>query len=535
MSRARIYLRNITANYIGYGLNLLLAFFMTPFVVSRLGDTRYGLWSLLMSFTGYLGLVELGTRGGLGRFINYYMGKEDDEKVNGVISTSLGIFFVAGLVLLLVAGVIGGLFGQVFPKVPEVLVPRAQLVLALVALNVWLSILATPFRQVLTARERFDLQNALDLVILALRSGGVIAVLLGGYGLAEMGMIHAGGGLAALLISGQLARRVYPSLSMRPRLASWFHFRELFGFGIWAFIGNIAMRLLYSTDAFVIAIVLGPSRVTYYTIGGMLLIKSRMLLDQINRVFQPQMIKQCAREDWGELRYTFVRSSHLIALVGIPLLGGLIIFGREFIVLWMGPEFEISYQILLILTVSQVATLPFAAGGHIYAGMNRMRLAAGMTLAQGLINLGLTLLLVMGFDMGIVGVAWGTLVPRVIASLVGIVIVCQLMRMRVGSLLRRTVLRWILPAAIWSTIAYVLLQWPWRGTWPAFLTRVALSLVAYVPVAYWGLIPRGDRQRVISSIRRRLGGQPPADTKKEDPDEPAEPPESKTEAAHAGS
>lgn len=94
MSRARIYLRNITANWIGYGINLAVMFFMSPFVVRTLGDERYGVWSLLISLTGYLGLVELGTRAGLGRYINYYLGKEDIPKLNGVINTAMAMLRV---------------------------------------------------------------------------------------------------------------------------------------------------------------------------------------------------------------------------------------------------------------------------------------------------------------------------------------------------------------------------------------------------------------------------------------------------------
>ena len=60
MSRARIYARNLFANWVGYGANLLVMFFMSPFVVHTLGDGTYGLWSLLMSITGYLGLVDVG-------------------------------------------------------------------------------------------------------------------------------------------------------------------------------------------------------------------------------------------------------------------------------------------------------------------------------------------------------------------------------------------------------------------------------------------------------------------------------------------
>jgi hypothetical protein len=60
MSRARVYLRNITANWVGYGLNLVVMFFMSPFVVHTLGDERYGVWALQVTLTAHMGLQQGG-------------------------------------------------------------------------------------------------------------------------------------------------------------------------------------------------------------------------------------------------------------------------------------------------------------------------------------------------------------------------------------------------------------------------------------------------------------------------------------------
>ena len=89
MSKAHIYARNLGANWIGLGANLAVTFFMFRFMVHSLGDSRYGVWTLLTSLTGYLGLVDIGVRGGTGRYINYYLGRGQEEEVSDVVSTSL--------------------------------------------------------------------------------------------------------------------------------------------------------------------------------------------------------------------------------------------------------------------------------------------------------------------------------------------------------------------------------------------------------------------------------------------------------------
>jgi O-antigen/teichoic acid export membrane protein len=504
MSRARIYAKNLTANWVGYGLNLLIMFFMSPFVVHTLGDVRYGVWSLMMTMTGYLGLVEIGTRGGLGRFINYYLGKEDIAKLNGVLNTALAMFLAAGLILLAVATGLIVALPTIFPKVPDRMVPTAQWVLVLVAINVWMSFFSAAFRQILTAHERFEYTNGVDLTVMLLRTVSTLSVLSMGGGLVLLAVTHTIAGGFGVLAAYLLARRVFPKLELTPRLISRERFKELFGFSIWAFIGSLSYRLLYSADTIVIAILLGPKWVTFYAIGGMLLYKSRAILNQAVAVFRPGMLQACAREDWAGLRMDFRRASNLVMGIGILLFGGMIAFGHEFIMLWMGPKYEISYQVLLILTVSSFPAVAASACAPVYSGLNRMKLAAVLTLLQGLINLGATLMFVLILKWGVIGVAWGTFYPRIAFALVSGGLVLRWIGYDTGQFIRRNLLRWLFGGACFAGLAMVCHLLPVGHSWQGFFTRVAVATVVYCPIGYWVVFEWQDRRRILNAIQSGL-------------------------------
>jgi len=502
MSRARIYARNLAANWIGYGANLLILFFMSPFVVHTLGDVRYGVWSLMMTMTGYLGLVEIGTRGGLGRFINYYLGKDDIPKLNGVLNTAMAMFLAAGVLLVVVAGGLAAALPALFPKIPAELVPTGRAVLMLVAVNVWMSFLSAGFRQILTAHERFELTNAVDLGVIVLRAGSTIAVLLSGHGLVLLAVTHTAASVLGTGAAYLLARRVFPRLELRPALVSRARFKELFGFSIWAFIGRCGGRLLHSADTLVIAIILGPKWVTYYAIGGMLLHKGRDVIGQALSIFVPEMIKDCAREDWSGLRIQFRRGATTGMAIGILLLVGMVMFGRSFIVLWMGPQFEISATVLTILAVSSLPATIFQVTTAIYSGLHRVRFSAMMVLSQGLANLGLTLLLVLGLGMDITGVAWGTFFPRILWALIGGYFTTKWIGLPLWRFLRSAGLRYLLLALAFACICWAIGRIPLEAGWGAFFVRVALAVVVYLPMA-WVLLPLGpDRAR----LKAVLGG-----------------------------
>ena len=55
-------LKNSFLNSTGFDFTAAVTFFITPFVVHRLGNELYGIWELVIGLTGYLGLLKFGMR-----------------------------------------------------------------------------------------------------------------------------------------------------------------------------------------------------------------------------------------------------------------------------------------------------------------------------------------------------------------------------------------------------------------------------------------------------------------------------------------
>jgi len=500
MSRARIYVRNLAANWFGYGANLVVMFFISPFVVHSLGDVRYGVWSLLMSLTGYLGLVEIGTRAGLGRYINYYLGRGDIPKANGIINTALAIFAVVGVLLLVVASGLGAFLGMIFTKIPEAFVPGARIVLLLVALNLWLSFIQAAFRQILTAFERFDLINATAVMVLGLRTAGTVVALTNGGGITSLALVHVGSSLVAVVATAILARRTFPELRLSKSGASGERFRELFGFSIWAFVGNIAMNLLWWTDATVITILLGPAMVTFYSIPLMLVHYGRGVVGQFATILGPHTIKASSVGDFRELRDILRWGSKVNMLLAIPMFAGMIFFGGQFIELWMGRRYSASGPILMLLAIPQLVVQATRAGWGIINGLGYVRFAATMALVQGLINLGLTLLFVMAMGLGLQGVALGTMVPMVVFNVVMGGFVLRWIRYPAREFISDNVLRYIYCTMAFSLICYLAGLLPVASNWPSFVLKVAAALALFLPLSIYLLFGKDERQRMRRAI-----------------------------------
>ena len=93
--------RNVMSNWGAYVLAMGVNFFLSPYVVRHLGDNGYGVWTLILSLTGYLGLLDLGVRGAVTRYVAKFHSQADHKNASNVASSAMLIFASAGLIAFL--------------------------------------------------------------------------------------------------------------------------------------------------------------------------------------------------------------------------------------------------------------------------------------------------------------------------------------------------------------------------------------------------------------------------------------------------
>jgi O-antigen/teichoic acid export membrane protein len=117
---------------------------------------------------------------------------------------------------------------------------------------------------------------------------------------------------------------------------------------------------------------------------------------------------------------------------------------------WVGPEFAQSALVLQLLAVTVVVRVGNATANMVLKGAGRHRLVAATNAAAALSNLALSVAIVR--PLGLPGVAIGTLVPVVLAS---VVVVFPAGCRRVGLPVGRAVAEAVWPA-LWPASIMVL-------------------------------------------------------------------------------
>ena len=506
MSGARVHARNLLANWTAHGASMVVLFFLSPFVVHTLGKTEYGIWSLLTVLTGYMGIFDLGVRASTGRYVILYHGRQDHERVDETLRTSLGVFTVAGL-LIFAAGIAIGLgFPVFFPSSPQEYHAMVAILLPVLAVNVWLSVVGAVFGSVLVAHDRFDLARTIDLTVLAVRTGGTILALRTGYGLMGLTLVTVGCSLLALAVNYAMARRIYPRMRVWPPALVRPRLRELFGYGIAAFISNVSVKIIGQTDLVLVGALISVGAVTVYSVGAMLAYYLWTFLGQIGSTFFPPVQRAAAVGDYESVRWYYLRQVRLGFVCGVPAYIGFIVFGRPFITLWMGgPSFDESSVnqaalVLAVLSLSKLFSLSSIGATTLLAATGHIRYSATVQVLEAVLNLGLSVFFVLVSDWGLAGVAAGTLVARVLVSAV-------LLPWRANRAVKTRATRFLGVLGLGLVAGGAFAGWCFLmrsmipgGSWALFGLQVALSLVGYVPITLGLLVPRDDRKRILRAI-----------------------------------
>jgi O-antigen/teichoic acid export membrane protein len=408
--------RNVFSNWGSYVIAMAINFFLSPYLVHHLGNTGYGVWTLILSLTGYLGLLDLGVRGAVTRYLAKFHTEADHEKSSNVASSAMLIFSLAGFLAILVSLVLATfVVGRM--KIPAQFLMAARIVLVLTGLNIAISLVNGVFGGILVGLQRFDLTNSIEILINILRATTIVVALYWGYGIITLACIQLGFTAARWAANIGLVHYLYPELRIHLSRADRGGVKLIFSFSVFSFLLHVGTSLIYATDSVVIGAYLPVTAVTFYVIGGNLVEYTRTLVSGISQAMTPLASSIEARKDQEQLQRMVLSSSRAGTMVMLPVALTFMIRGSSFIGLWMGRQYaDLSGRVLGVLSL----TLLFWAANSVTAGsllgLGKHKPLVPVLLAEGLCNLALSILWVQT-DMGVLGVAWGTVLPSLASSL----------------------------------------------------------------------------------------------------------------------
>lgn len=386
---------------------------MMPFVIGAIGDRWYGLWILAGSFTGYFGILDFGLSTANERFISRSLGTGDDEEVNVIFNTSLFLFVLAGVLTILVSVGIAVVTQYFVEDALDIRIFKFIILASGVTMAV--SLPTRAFEGVLFAHIQFYVMNLTDTLKLLLRTALLVYYLSRGQGIITLAIISLGSEILYNIIISLIVIRRFPELKIGLSYVTRERMKPLFGYSMYSFISNVADKLKYHLDAFVITAVLGLSLVTHYNIGSRISNYYILFITAATALVIPVFSTFEGIGDYDKIREKFIFFTKMNTILSMFLGGTIIIYGKAFISRWMGTGYLDAYDVLMALMVGSIVTTIQITSKSLLYGLSKHRMYAITVIFEGIANLVLSLILVRRF--GLLGVAMGTTIPALVVNI----------------------------------------------------------------------------------------------------------------------
>jgi O-antigen/teichoic acid export membrane protein len=508
MMHKRTILINAAANWAGFVSQVVVTLVAAPILIHGLGDDRYGLWALVESILAYLSLFDLGIAASLVRYVARFEAESDQKSLNRMFNTSLALFAGAGLAVMAVVSALA--VGWSNPLgAPEQFAWEVRILLLLLGANLAAGLPLGVFPTVLDGLGRYPVKTIIRTSCLLVRTVVVISVVRSGHGLIALAIVSLVFTAVENGAHAYAVRRYLPGLRISLAWVDRSTFRLIRGYSAYSFLAMIAGRVSFQTDAIVIGAFLAPKAITFFVIGARLVDYTKSLFRSITTVLTPAVSALDARGHVEAIRDILVDGTRYVLWIVVPIELGLLLLGKPFLALWLGPEYaNLSTLSLQILSIPMALVVAQFVAARILYGVDRVRQFALTVTVEAGVNLALSLLLVR--RMGIEGVALGTALPNLLSTVIVVYLTLRYLGLPAGRYIRRV---WIGPLCCAVPLG---LFWAAITTLGAPMTLLGFLAAGLVGVGGYAILAAGwefGPARIYAEVSNVLS--PPELTRRE--------------------
>lgn len=361
-------------NYAVIFLNIGVGLLYTPFMLRMMGQSEYGLYSLVASVISYLTVLDLGLGNAIVRYTAQYRTEGKQKEQYELFGMFLVLYSVIGIIALFV-GI--GLYHQVDSWFGHTMnldeLKKIRIMLLFLIFNLVITFPMSIFGSILLAYERFVFPKMVQIVRILLNTAVMVVLLEMGYRAIAMVVVQTIFNLLSLWINFYYCRRKL-HIRIYFRRFQWKLLKEVSIYSFWIFLSVIMDRIYWNTGQFVLAMYVNTAAVAVFAVAIQLSILYMSFSTSISGVFLPKvtsMVTNCA--DRKEISDLFIRTGRIQYMVMALILSGFIVFGNDFIYLWAGPEYEESYLISLLFFLSLTIPMIQNLGVTILQARNQMK------------------------------------------------------------------------------------------------------------------------------------------------------------------
>lgn len=371
--------KNIFYNLSSTMMSIITLFILTPFIINNLGSEEYGVYIILGSIIGFLGLIEFGLGSATIYYLSIYLKKNDYLNLNKVFSATF-YFYLFISIFIFIFIILGS---DSIINVMNINVINNVNTFNLIfysAVSFFITFVSSAFISVPQVKMRFDLffyiqiiQNVFRLVF------NILSIYLG-FGLEGLIFSNIIVSVIYLITSIVFSRVVLPELKIVK--FDYNSLKKIFSYGIYSFLSSTIGLFWKYSDTLLISYFLGPLYVAFFSIPQQIMLKLLGLINSVGNVLFPKFSSISSAEERNKL---YLDSTYLMLNISVLIFVPLSIIFSDFLSLWISKEFsEKTYLLAIIIASSSIIRGAFIPYQALFQGIGKPKYLLNITILSTL-------------------------------------------------------------------------------------------------------------------------------------------------------
>jgi len=476
----RRWIANVLVGYGDAAVGGLIYLYITPLLVSSLGNEGYALWIVSHTICFYLQFLDTGLGGAQIRYHARFNARARQQEVRKLTATVSLALFAAGILATALGVLIAFAPLHWWTEASTSLQADFRLSLCLLAISLFVAFPSSVLNNIYQGAQRYDLRNLRSIVLRILTLAAQLLVLNRGGGIVELAALELTALCLRTLIDVVLIKRLLPNtidIQLHFYRDTWQKIRR---FSLWSFADDLLVEGTPKLDSLFIVIVLPLALLTPYTLcvaaAGILMMAVHPVID----TFFPMAADLHARNRRGSLRHLLLSGSKLCLTLATPVAVFLAVFGTRVLTLWVPESAQLLSTYVLPLIVLNVWISVFlSVPAIILAAINGIRTVVVLTLAE--VSLTLVLILLLSPSLQLTGVALACVLTNAsVGFVVQLPIAARAVGQHLTSLLLHSFLRITAAALPCVVVACVLVaSWP-TANWTQLATAAVSIGITFI-------------------------------------------------------
>ena len=404
-------------SYLSIIVNTIVQLLYTPFLIHSLGQSEYGLYSIVSQLIGYLTVLDLGFGNAIVVYGSKYHERKEYEKENKLYGMFLIIYFIIGIISAIIGAILFFLTPSIFENsMTDLELHKMKILMIILTFNLALTFPFSIYDSIITSRERFTFKKIMNIISTLLKPIIMIPLLFMGCKSIVMALV-----ITFVNIIIMLSNYFYCKNKIKIKVKfvgiDKSVFKEILSYSFLIFLNQLVDKANWSVDQFILGAVCGTVVTSVYAISSQINNLFINLSTAISGVLLPKVSKMVAQNSSDDkLSAEFVKIGRIQYYFIFLIASGLTLFGKEFFSAWVGKEFVDAYYISLIIIIPLSITLIQNLGISILQAKNLHKFRSFLYVAIAIINVIISIPLAKYY--GGVGAAIGTSLSLIIGNIV---------------------------------------------------------------------------------------------------------------------